>query len=93
MDDLKVGAWDPLGQDYCDGTRLERLVDQAIADFEDRKLICYSEELGAWVLTMNDLRKVFSWVATLDAKFPAHLSRQIVDQQLHRTVNDENAKT
>lgn len=82
IDDLKVGGWDPLSQDYCDGTRLEKLVDEAIADFADRGLVAYDEELEAWILTTTNLSKVFSWVTTLDAKLPAHLSSKIVDRYM-----------
>jgi hypothetical protein len=80
-EDLKVGAWDPLTQDYCDGTRLELLVTGVIAEFKDLGLIEFDSSLGRYYLTDNDLTKVISWVATLNAQLPASLNRRIAERQ------------
>lgn len=81
IEDLKVGAWDPLTQDYCDGTRLELLVAGAIAEFEDLGSIEHDPTSGRYYLTDNDLTKVISWVATLNAQLPASLNRRLAEKQ------------
>lgn len=82
IDDLKVGAWDPLEGDYCEGTRLERLVDEVLGEFVSEGLVRYNQDQDLWVLTPNDLPRIISWVAALGAKMPAHLLSEMSRQQI-----------
>lgn len=84
IDDLKVGAWDPLENDYCEGTRLERLVDEVLGEFVSEGLVRYNEDQDLWVLTACDITRVISWVAALGAKMPSHLLSEMSRQQIAR---------
>lgn len=84
-DDIRVGGWDYFeNDDYCDGTRLEKLIDEVLADYVCDGILRYNEEKELWVLTNNDLTTVISWVAATKAKFPQHLSLELGRQQLNR---------
>lgn len=84
IEDLKEGAWDPLEGDYCDGTRLERLVDEVLGEFVSEGLVRYNESQDIWVLTTNDLPRIISWVASLGARMPQHLLTEMSHQQIAR---------
>lgn len=83
-DDIKVGAWDPLDEDYCDSTRLEKLVDDVLGDFVSEGIVRYNEEQELWVLTGERISTIISWVAALGSKLPHHLSLELSRQQLQR---------
>lgn len=72
-DELKVGGWDPLEGEYCDGTRLEKIVDEVLGEFVYDQILRYNHDQDIWVLTQNHLPTIISWVATLGAKMPQHL--------------------
>lgn len=82
--DLKVGGWDPLDNDYCEGTRLEKLVDEVLGEFVAEGIARYNEEQDLWVLTANDLPTVISWVTALGARMPQHLLAEMSKQQFYR---------
>jgi hypothetical protein len=84
MDDLKVGGWDPLDNDYCEGTRLEKLVDKVLDEFVTQKLVRYNEKQDLWVLIPDNLSTVISWVAALGAPIPQHLLSEMSRQQIAR---------
>lgn len=84
-DDLRVGGWDYLeDDDYCESTRLEKLVDEVLADYVCDGILRYNEDKDLWVLTNNDLPTVISWVAATKAKLPQHLTLELGRQQLNR---------
>lgn len=83
--DLKVGGWDPFEEDYCDDrTRMEAIIDEALGEFVSDGLLRYNEEQDLWVLTANCLPTVVSWVTSLGAKLPQHLSSELGRQQINR---------
>jgi hypothetical protein len=84
MDDLKVGAWDPLEGDYCEGTRLERLVDEVLGEFVSGGILRYNEDQELWVLTTTNLPTIISWVAALGARMPQHLLSEMSREQIAR---------
>jgi hypothetical protein len=84
MDDLKVGAWDPLEGDYCEGTRLERLVDEVLGEFVSGGILRYNEDRKLWVLTTTNLPTIISWVAALGARMPQHLLSEMSREQIAR---------
>ena len=81
-DDLKEGGWDPLDNDYCEGTRLEKLVDEVLGEFVSEDMVRYNEDQDLWVLTVNSIPRVISWVTTLGAKMPQHLLMELSRQQI-----------
>jgi hypothetical protein len=91
-DDLKVGGWDPLDNDYCEGTRVEKLVDEVLGEFVSEGLVRYNEEQDLWVLTANHIPKVISWVTALGARMPQHLLCEMTKQQV-ASLPEENIST
>jgi hypothetical protein len=81
-DDLKVGGWDSLDNEYCEGTRTEKLVDEVLGEFVAQGITRYNEEQDLWVLTANHLPQVISWVTALGAKMPQHLLTEMSRQQV-----------
>lgn len=73
--DLKVGVQDPLDNLYCDGTRLEKIVESVLLEFEKSGLIRYNDKKELWVLIDSNLSTIFSLVTLLDAQIPAHFLR------------------
>lgn len=71
--DLIVGGWDPYDEDYCENTRVEKLVDEVLAEFLIEGLVRYNDDKELWVLTSTNLSRVISWAAALGAKLPEHL--------------------
>jgi hypothetical protein len=86
-DDLRVGGWDPFDEEYCEGTRLEKMVGEVLGEFVSEKLVRYNEELDLWVLTTNDIPRVISWVASLGGKMPNHLLMEMSREQVSRLPN------
>lgn len=84
QDDLKVGAWDPLDGEYCDGTRLEKMIDEVLGEFVYDGTLRYNEELDVWVLTTQYLPMIISWVASLGGKMPQHLLSELSREQIAR---------
>lgn len=84
VNDLKVGAWDPIEEDYCEDTRLEKLVQEVLGDFVSEGILRYNEEQGLWVLVGDKIATIISWVAAMGAKLPQHLSLELSRQQLNR---------
>jgi hypothetical protein len=82
QDDLRVGAWDPLEGEYCEGTRLEKMVDEILGEFVYDGTLRYNEELDIWVLTTQHLPMVISWVASLGGKMPQHLLSELGREQI-----------
>jgi hypothetical protein len=85
--DLKIGGWDPLEEEWCEGTRLEKLIDEALGEFVAEGVLRYNESRNLWVLTANDISVVISWVASLGAKIPQHLLLELSREQLIRIPN------
>lgn len=82
MDDLKVGGWDPLDSEYCDGTRLEKLVNKVLNELMTEGLIRYNQKQDLWVLIPDNLTTIISWAATLGAPLPQHLLGEMSRQQI-----------
>jgi hypothetical protein len=83
--DLKVGGWDPFEEDYCEEiTRMEKVVEDALGEFVSDGLLRYNEEQDLWVLTADRLPTIVSWVTSLGAKLPQHLSLELSRQQSNR---------
>ena len=83
-DDLRVGGWDPFDEEYCEGTRLERLVDEVLGEFVAEGLVRYNDNQDLWVLTTKDISKVISWVAALGGRMPQHLLMEMSREQINR---------
>lgn len=83
-DDLRVGGWDPFDEEYCEGTRLEKLVYEVLGEFVAEGLVRYNEKQDLWVLTTKDISKVVSWVAALGARMPHHLLMEMSREQINR---------
>jgi len=81
-DDLKVGGWDPLDNDYCEGTRVEKLVDEVLGEFVAQGITRYNEEQDLWVLTSKHLPQIISWVTALGGRMPQHLLMEMSRQQI-----------
>lgn len=81
MLDLKVGGWDPIEEEWCEGTRLEKLIDEVLGEMVSHGTLRYNEDADLWVLTANNLPLVISWVASLGAKMPQHLLAELSKQQ------------
>jgi hypothetical protein len=82
--DLRIGEWDPIDDDYCDQTRLEKLIDEVLGNFVAEGVLRYNEEQDMWVLTGNKVSMIISWVTSLGAKLPHHLNYELSRQQLNR---------
>lgn len=82
--DLKVGGWDPFDEEYCEGTRLEKLVYEVLGEFASEGLVRYNNELDLWVLTTHNISKVISWVAALGGKMPQHLLMEMSREEISR---------
>ena len=82
--DLKAGGWDPIEEEWCEGTRLEKLVDEVLGEMVSDGTLRYSEENELWVLTPNNLSTIISWVASLGARMPAHLLNEMSKTQILR---------
>lgn len=96
MSDLKTGGWDPLDGEWCEQTRLEKLVDEVLGEFTSEGLVRYNEEQDLWVLTARHISTVISWVAALGAKMPSHLLMEMSRDQLCRIpdyINIEDEST
>lgn len=87
VSDLKTGGWDPLEEEWCDTTRLEKLVSEVLGEFVAEGILRYNESQDLWVLTANDISVVISWVASLGAKIPQHLLLELSREQLIRIPN------
>jgi hypothetical protein len=83
-DDIRVGGWDHFEDDYCDLTRLEKLIDEVLAEYVCDGILRYNEKKDLWVLTNDDLTTVISWVAATKSRIPQHLSLELGRQQLNR---------
>ena len=82
--DLKVGGWDPFDEDYCEGTRLEKLIHEVLGEFVSEGLVRYNDESDLWVLTTRNISKVISWVAALGGKMPQHLLMEMSREEISR---------
>ena len=82
MDDLKVGGWDELENDYCEGTRAEKLIDEVLGEFVGEGILRYNEAEDLWVLTKNDVPRIISWVSTLGARMPQHILLELAGGQV-----------
>lgn len=82
--DLKVGGWDPVEEEWCEGTRLEKLIDEVLGEMVSDGTLRYNEESELWVLTASNLSKVISWAAALGARIPFHLMAELSKQQISR---------
>lgn len=85
-DDLIVGGWDPIDEEYCEGTRLEKMINEVLGEFIAEGLVRYNDEYGLWVLTSRDLSRIISWVSALGAKMPQHLLMEMSKDQIARCI-------
>jgi hypothetical protein len=82
--DLKVGGWDPFNEDYCENTRLEELIDEALGDFVSEGILRYNESQDFWVLTGDNISTIISWAAATGAKLPQHLTMELTNKRFNR---------
>lgn len=82
--ELKTGAWDPVEEDWCEGTRLEKLVNEVLGEMVSDGTLRYNDNTDLWVLTSKNLSKVISWAAALGARLPGHLLSELGKDQLYR---------
>jgi hypothetical protein len=82
--DLKVGDWDPVDSEWCESTRLEKIVDEVFGELVAEGTVRYNEELNLWVLTSQNISKIISWVAALGARMPQHLLMELSREQIKR---------
>jgi hypothetical protein len=80
QEDTKVGGWDPIDEDWTEGTLLEKMVDQVFGEMVAQGEIEYSTERNVWKPTPRSLGKVITWCSCMGAKIPAHL---FMDLGLH----------
>lgn len=83
-EDLKIGAWDSFDEDYCDYTRLEKVISEVLGEFVSEGILRYNQEQDMWVLTGTQISTIISWAAALGSKIPQHLSLELSRQQLNR---------
>lgn len=83
-EDIKIGAWDSIDEDYCDSTRAEKLVDEVLGEFVLEGILRYNEQQDLWVLTGGQISTIISWVTSLGARLPQHLSLELSRKQLNR---------
>lgn len=81
QDDLKIGGWDELENEYCEGTRAEKLVDEVLGEFVSEGILRYNEAEDLWVLTTKNIPQIISWVATLGGRMPQHILLEVSQQQ------------
>lgn len=88
VEDLKVGAWDPLLGDYGDRSRAEFLVDEVLGEMVGEGLCRYNEDQDIWVLTLGANRQnvphVINVVTALDAMMPQHLLADLAKEDRDR---------
>lgn len=89
--DLRVGGWDPIEEDWCEGesTRLEKLVEEVFGEMVSDGTLRYNESLDLWVLTARNLPLIISWVAALGGRIPAHLLAELTKEQRFRLSGSE----
>jgi hypothetical protein len=71
IEDLKVGGIDPFDGVEYDGTRLERLIEQAIDELIVQGILQYSKATQNWVPTPRGIGRFTRWAAALNAVLPA----------------------
>lgn len=84
ISDLREGEWDPLDEEWCEGTRIEKLINEVLGEMVSEGLIRYNEESDLWILTAEKLSTIISWVASLGAKMPQHILLELSRDQIHR---------
>ena len=84
MDDLRIGEWDPLDEEWCEDTRLSKLVDEVLGELVSEGTVRYNEEQDLWVLTSKNLSTIISWVSSLGAKMPQHILLELSRDQRKR---------
>jgi hypothetical protein len=71
IEDLKVGGTDPFDGVEYDGTRLERLIEQAIDELVAQGILQHSKATQNWVPTPRGIGRFTRWAAVLNAVLPA----------------------
>lgn len=87
QEDLIVGAWDPMTQDYCEGTRLESLVDEVLGEMTGDQLLRYNDEKDMWVLQVKHMSQIINWVSATGGQLPKHLLMEMSAEQMYRLPN------
>lgn len=82
--DLKLGDWDPFDNEWCDSTRLEKIVDEVLGELVAEGIVRYNTELDLWVLTSKNISTIISWVAALGARMPQHLLMELSRDEINR---------
>ncbi|MEJ2510249.1 MAG: hypothetical protein P8Y72_01495 [Anaerolineales bacterium] len=82
--DIRVGGWDPYDEDWCEGTRVEKVVDLALGEMVAENYLRYNPEKEIWVLTPDNLGGVISWAAATGSRIPTHLLIDMGRDQLAR---------
>lgn len=84
LSDLREGEWDPLDEEWCEGSRLEKLVNEVLGELVSEGTVRYNDESDLWVLTSNNLSAIISWVASLGARIPQHVLLELSRDQIQR---------
>lgn len=84
ISDLRTGEWDPLDEEWCETTRLEKLVNEVLGELVCEGIVRYNDDQDLWVLTSNQLSTLIAWVSSLGARLPQHVLLDIGRDQIHR---------
>ena len=84
VSDLRVGEWDPLDEEWCETTRLEKLVNEVLGELICEQIVRYNENMDLWVLSSGQLSTLIAWVSSLGARLPQHVLLDIGRDQIHR---------
>ena len=88
MCDLKTSGWDPLDGDWCEGTRLEKIVDQALGEMVTEGVIDYNESSKRWELCTDGLAQIVKWATALNSAIPGELVMNLSRSQFAKIPDD-----
>lgn len=64
--DTKVGGWDPDDNTWCEGTRLEKVIDSVLEAMATKGFLHYNEETKEWEATIQAFDNLWlcnlSWI-------------------------------
>jgi len=82
-EETKEGGWDPIDEDWTEGTLLEKMVDEVFGKMVADGELEYSEKRNTWKISPGSLRSVIQWCTCMGARIPAHLFMDL-GLQIHR---------
>lgn len=88
MCDLKTSGWDPLEGDWCEGTRMEKIVDQALGEMVADGVISYNDDSNKWELCVEGLTQIVKWATALNSAIPGGLVMNLPRSQFAKIPDD-----